>query len=130
MSQLFGKDLDPGKGWRQKEKGEAENEMVRQYHQLNGHEFEQTLGDSKGQESLECYISWGLKESDRILLLNNNSIKIALSSICTVDHKIKKKLAFIEYWGHLSLILQLQSNLSSQIANTYLKDINSYIFLV
>ena len=29
MSQLFGKDLDPGKGWRQKEKGEAENEMVR-----------------------------------------------------------------------------------------------------
>ena len=26
--------------------------MVRQHHQLHGHEFEQTLGDSEGQESL------------------------------------------------------------------------------
>ena len=24
------------------------------YHQLNGHEFEQTLGDSEGQGSLVC----------------------------------------------------------------------------
>ena len=27
----------------------AEDEMVRQHHQLNGHEFEQILGDSEGQ---------------------------------------------------------------------------------
>ena len=27
-----------------------ETEMVGQTHQLNGHEFEQTLGDSEGQE--------------------------------------------------------------------------------
>ena len=33
-------------------------------HQLNGHEFEQTPGDSGGQESLTCCSSWGLKESD------------------------------------------------------------------
>ena len=36
------------------EKGEAEDEMVRYHHQLNGHEFEQTLGDS-GQRNLACY---------------------------------------------------------------------------
>ena len=30
----------------------AEDEMVRQYHQLNGHEFEQTPGDSGGQGKL------------------------------------------------------------------------------
>ena len=30
----------------------TEDEMVRCHHQLNGHEFEQTLGDSEGQGSL------------------------------------------------------------------------------
>ena len=33
--------------------------MVRQHHQLNGHEFEQTLGDNEGQESLTCCSPWG-----------------------------------------------------------------------
>ena len=37
---------------------DAEDEMVRQHHQLNGHEFEQTLGDSEGQGSLACYNPW------------------------------------------------------------------------
>ena len=31
-------------------------------HRLNGHEFEQTLGDSKGQGSLACCSLWGCKE--------------------------------------------------------------------
>ena len=30
----------------------TEDEMVGWYHRLNGHEFEQTLGDSEGQGSL------------------------------------------------------------------------------
>ena len=42
----------------------TEDEMVRQHHQLNGHEFEQTLGDSKGQGSLLCCSPWGCQESD------------------------------------------------------------------
>ena len=37
-----------------KEKGAAEDEMVRQHHQLNGHESEQTPGDSGGLRSLMC----------------------------------------------------------------------------
>ena len=36
--------------------------MVRYHHQLNGHEFEQTLGDSEGQESLENCSPWRHKE--------------------------------------------------------------------
>ena len=44
-SWLIGKDLDLGKDWRQKEKGVAEDEVVGWHHQLNGLEFEQTLGD-------------------------------------------------------------------------------------
>ena len=31
---------------------------------LNGHEFEHTPGDSRGQESLACCSPWGRKESD------------------------------------------------------------------
>ena len=30
--------------------------MVRQHHQLNGHEFQQTPGDNEGQMSVACYI--------------------------------------------------------------------------
>ena len=32
----------------------TENEMVGWHHRLDGHEFEQTLGHSEGQESLMC----------------------------------------------------------------------------
>ena len=39
-----------------------QDEMVGWYHQLNGQEFEQALGDGEGQGSLMCYISWGHKE--------------------------------------------------------------------
>ena len=38
--------------------------MVGWYHQLNEHEFEQTLGDSEGQGSLVGCSPWGCKESD------------------------------------------------------------------
>ena len=37
---LIRKDPDAGKDWGQKEKGAAEDEMVRCHHWLNGHEFE------------------------------------------------------------------------------------------
>ena len=63
-SQLVGKDSDAGKDQRQKKKGLAEDDMVGWHHQLNGHEFEQTLGDSGGQRSLACCSPWGSKESD------------------------------------------------------------------
>ena len=42
-----------------KEKGAAEDEMVRWHHRLNGHGFEQTPGDSGGRRSLVCCSLWG-----------------------------------------------------------------------
>ena len=40
--------------------------MVGWHHRLlNGHEFEQTLGDGEGQKSLVCCSSWDRKELDR-----------------------------------------------------------------
>ena len=41
-------------------------------HQLNGHEFEQTPGDSEGQGSLICCSPWGCKESDMTEQLNSS----------------------------------------------------------
>ena len=45
--------------------------MALSYHQLNRHEFEQTLGDSEGQGSLECCSPWGHKELDITYQLKN-----------------------------------------------------------
>ena len=69
---LIGKDPDAGKDWRQ-EKGTTENEMVGWHHQLDGHEFEQTLGDSEGQGSLVCCSLWGCKETGRTQWPNNSN---------------------------------------------------------
>ena len=46
---LIRKDPDAGKDRRQEEKGMTGDEIVGWHHQLNGHVFEQTLGDSEGQ---------------------------------------------------------------------------------
>ena len=46
--------------------------MIGWHHQLNGHEFEQALGDGEGQGSLVCCSPWGGKESDMTYHLNNN----------------------------------------------------------
>jgi len=40
---------------------------------LNGHEFEQSPGDSEGQGSLVCCSPWGCKELDTTEQLNNKS---------------------------------------------------------
>ena len=58
---MLGKTEGRRRGWQQ---------MVGWFHQLNGHECEQTLGVGKGQGSLECYSPWGLKESDMTERLN------------------------------------------------------------
>ena len=42
----------------------AEDKIVGWHHQLNGNEFEQTLGNGEGQGSLVCCSLWGYKESD------------------------------------------------------------------
>ena len=47
--------------------------MVEWHHRLNGHEFEQALGDSEGQGSLMCCSPSGRKESDTTEQLNNNN---------------------------------------------------------
>ena len=84
-SWLSGKDPDAQKDWRQK-KGVTEDEMVGWHHQPNGHEFEQTPGDSEGQGSLMYCRAWGHKESDTTEQLNN----MDLSGLRTSTKSLKK----------------------------------------
>jgi len=60
------------------EKRVTENEMVGWHHRLSRHEFEQTPGDSEGQESLVCCSPWGHKELDMIEWLNNSWYQFSL----------------------------------------------------
>ena len=53
----------------------TEDEMVGWYHRLNGHELEQTLGDSEGQGSLSC------KELDTTEQLDNNNFMLQSSEV-------------------------------------------------
>ena len=52
--------------------GVTEDEMVGWHHGLNGHEFEQTPGDSERLGSLVCCSPWDCKELDKTWQLNNN----------------------------------------------------------
>ena len=63
-SWLIGKDPDAGKDWEQEEKRVTQDEIVGWYYWLNGHEFEQTLGDGEGQGGPACYSPWGHREAD------------------------------------------------------------------
>ena len=53
----------------------TEDEMVGWHHRLDGHNFEQALGDDEGQGSQACCSPWGCKESDMTEQLNNSMIQ-------------------------------------------------------
>ena len=48
--------------------------MIGWHHQLNGHEFEQALGDGEGWGILACWSLWGRKESDTTEQMNKNCV--------------------------------------------------------
>ena len=61
---LFEKTLGKTEGRRRRV--QQGNEIVGWHHRFNGHEFEQTLGDSEGQGSLVCCSPWGHKEYNSV----------------------------------------------------------------
>ena len=54
----------------------TEDEIIEWYHQLNGHNFEQTLGYGEGDGSLVYCSPQGDKELDTTLGLNNNNTQL------------------------------------------------------
>ena len=71
----------------------TEDEMFGWHHRLNGHEFEQTPGDSEGQGSSVCYSPWGHKESDMTEWVNNSNNINASKYTKRVLTDLKEKIA-------------------------------------
>ena len=65
--------------------------MVGWHHRLNGHKFEQVLGDGEGQGSLVCCSPWGHKELDTTWQLNHNSNNnfVAVCMALFIDNEYK-----------------------------------------
>ena len=109
-SQVFGKVPDDGIDWGQEENGATEDEMVGWHHWLNGHEFEQTLGDSERQGSLACYSPWGHRVG--------HDLATEQFTICEQLRQWPKKLQFILFicstsLSILNMILCLWGNKST-----------------
>ena len=71
---LIEKGTDAEKDWRQEEKGTTEEEMVGWHHRLNGHEFEQTVGDGERQGSLACCSPWGCRVGHDLVTVQQQSV--------------------------------------------------------
>ena len=56
--------------------------MVGWHHRLNGHEFEQALGNSEEGGSLACCSPWGCKELDTAERLKNNVCICICMCVC------------------------------------------------
>ena len=69
-SWLIWKDPDAGRDRGQEEKVTTEDEKAGWHHQIDGHEFRQTLGVGDGQGGLVCCDSWRHKELDTTEWLN------------------------------------------------------------
>ena len=52
----------------------TEDEMAGWHHRLNGHDFEQALGDSEGQGSLACCSLWGCRVRHNLVAEQHNII--------------------------------------------------------
>ena len=73
-----------------RKRGGDENEVVDGItNSMDGHQFQQTLGDSEGQGSMACYSPWDCKESDTTEQLNKKS-KDSLHLSIPVNHS--------DYW--------------------------------
>ena len=82
-----------------------QNEMVEWYHWLNGHEFEQTLGDAEGQGSLVCCHPWGFKESDMTERLKAATLGVIWKGGST---RCLSAMDF-HFWSNMSWIIRLSS---------------------
>ena len=65
-------------------------QMVGWHHQLDGHEFEQALGDGEGQGGLACYSLRSYKESDMTEpQLNNNKMGCSMPGFLELHYLLE-----------------------------------------
>ena len=100
---------------------------------LNGHEFEQTLGGSEGQESLVCCSPWGNKESDTTEGLNNDmsyaassrrahsleSLSLGLSTSRWCWRSLRESLLAFSKLGDVSMVSRNLSCLKTEASMSW-----------
>ena len=118
-SSLTVKDPDARKDWGQ-EKWVTEDEMIGWHHWLNGHELEQTLGDSEAQGSLEAAVHGvtifrhDLGTEWQQSCLYYDPAHITWPILSAWDEITSKSLA-VNMWGLFSLSKQQQQQQSLSI---------------
>ena len=114
-SQLIGKDPDAGTGWRWKEKGMTEDEMIGWHHWLNGLEFEQVSVDGEEEGGLAHCSLWSCKKSGTTEWLNANWMRSTYLSVVNI-------------WNLFSnIIMQLERSTISVIKSISLLKFVEYI---
>ena len=86
--------------------------MIGWYHQLNGHEFEQTVGDSEGQDSLVCNSPWGCKELETTEQLNNKTCSVNGPIVNILGREGRK----VSVTGCSPLLLYCESSLRQHVS--------------
>ena len=85
----------------QEEKVMTEDEMAGWHYQLDGREFEWTLGVGDGQGGLACWDSWGRKESDTTEQLNWAELNVYVSVLLSIrpslsfPHCVHKSVLYV-----------------------------------
>ena len=73
----------------------TEDGMVGRHCRFNGHEFEQTMGDTEGQGSLACCSPWGRKEWDTTKDLNKTPYAFPMPCSPSVRRHVPNSLRFL-----------------------------------
>ena len=98
-----------------------QDEMIGWHHWLDGHEFEQALGDGEGQGSPICCSPWGHKELDMTEWLNNKKIIYFLYR--KYIHRIWCALTNI--YGYVTLTMEMKNIFITQITVSLCKSVFS-----
>ena len=110
------------RGWQR-----MRDEMVRQHHRLNGHEFEQTPGDSGGRASVAYCSPQGRQVSDMNQWLNNKQLLQCLSLCFKISVHMTisfSRLLASQRLGHLCIP---SSGKSKQALGKYLLNMDMFV---
>ena len=89
---------DAGKDWKQEEKGTTEDEMVGWHHWLNGHEFEQALGDGEEQGNMACCSPWVTRSRTGLSNWTTTSIFSPKTAVRSHLSSMNKPLKFAQWF--------------------------------
>lgn len=90
----------------------TEDKMAGWHHRLNGHDFEQALGDGEGQGGLACRSPWGPKGSDTTEgLSNSNKSELVLALLLLQNFVVLPFKTYVKFL--LKSIVHLGGNFDS-----------------